>query len=140
MPGEPIAWSEVRLTVPFHDLDPLKVVWHGHYLKYFEIARSALYKRQGLDHFRYFEETGIAFPIIRSTVKHLAPLKFDDVFTCKASLVEASVKIVMDFEIRRLADGVVCAVGRTEQAAVRAPEMSLELAIPEDVRAVLGGR
>ncbi len=29
-------------TLPFHDLDPMRVVWHGNYMKYFEIARDGL--------------------------------------------------------------------------------------------------
>ena len=39
----------VELTVPFHDIDALRVVWHGHYLKYLEIARCELLKQCGLD-------------------------------------------------------------------------------------------
>ena len=29
--------AEVVIEVPFHDVDIMNVVWHGHYLKYFEI-------------------------------------------------------------------------------------------------------
>jgi len=31
---------EIRLEVPFHDVDALRIVWHGHYLKYLELART----------------------------------------------------------------------------------------------------
>ena len=33
---------EVTIRVPFFDLDPMQIVWHGNYLNYFEIARAAL--------------------------------------------------------------------------------------------------
>ena len=36
-------------TVPFHDVDPMGLVWHGHYLKYLDEARMALFDRSGLD-------------------------------------------------------------------------------------------
>src|SRR5690606_34986769 len=39
----------VRLVVPFHDCDPLFVAWHGRYLQYLEIARTALMKSRNLD-------------------------------------------------------------------------------------------
>ena len=39
----------VELDVPFHDVDGLRVVWHGHYLKYLEIARCALLRAHRLD-------------------------------------------------------------------------------------------
>ena len=29
----------IELTVPFYDVDSMDIVWHGHYLKYFEDAR-----------------------------------------------------------------------------------------------------
>ena len=38
---------EIRLSVPFHDLDPMDVVWHGNYLKYFDMARFALFREAG---------------------------------------------------------------------------------------------
>ena len=31
--------ADVIIEVPFHDVDTMNVVWHGHYLKYFEIPR-----------------------------------------------------------------------------------------------------
>ena len=32
--------ASVEITVPFHDVDMMEVVWHGHYTKYFEVARK----------------------------------------------------------------------------------------------------
>ena len=34
--------AEVVLTVSFHDCDPMGVVWHGNYFRFFEVAREAL--------------------------------------------------------------------------------------------------
>jgi len=129
---------EVRLEVPFHDLDPLRVVWHGNYLKYFEIARDALFRQQGLDLFAYFLKSGYVFPVIKTSVKYVHPLRHNDEFLSRAQLVDAKVKIVIDFEIVRSADNIVCAKGRSEQAAVKASDMTLELVIPEQIRIALG--
>ncbi len=35
----------IELAPAFHDLDPMEVVWHGHYVKYLEIARCALLEK-----------------------------------------------------------------------------------------------
>src|SRR5690625_7911324 len=32
----------IELTVTFYDVDSMDIVWHGHYLKYFEDARCCL--------------------------------------------------------------------------------------------------
>ena len=129
---------EVQLTIPFHDLDPLHIVWHGNYLKYFDIARFGLFNSAGIDLDEYYRKTGYLFPVTKTSTKHIIPLRYGDVFICKATVVEARIKIVLDFEIRRTSSGEICARGRGEQVAVKSPEMELELEIPEDVRRALG--
>ena len=59
------ACHEVELRVPFHDLDPLQIVWHGNYLKYFDIARFALFENAGIDLYKYYQRTGYLFPVIK---------------------------------------------------------------------------
>ena len=131
--------SSVKLRVPFYDIDLMHVVWNGNYQKYFEVARQALFKECGLDLCRYMQEKKYAFPVIRSKVKHIRPLRLDDEFICKATLREASVKIVIDFEIRLIANGQVCATGRSEQAALLMPEMEMVFKIPEEIQKALSG-
>ena len=130
---------EVTLKVPFHDLDPMQIVWHGHYMKYFDIARSELYDHLGVDLFAFHDKTRYIFPIIRTSVKHIHPLKRGDEFVCRATVKEARTKIVVVFEIRLVKDGTICARGSTEQVAVREPEMEMEFSIPEEISRALGG-
>ena len=42
--------EEITLAPAFHDCDPMQVVWHGNYFKYFEIARCALLQRYDYDY------------------------------------------------------------------------------------------
>lgn len=129
---------EVRLSVPFFDLDPMRIVWHGNYLNYFEIARAALFDHYGVDLYAYYEREGIIFPIIRTSTKHIFPLKHRDEMIVKATLVDANIKLVVDFEVRKAVDGSVCARGRTEQVAVKTPEMETLFGLPADIRSLLG--
>jgi len=128
----------VSLQVPFHDLDPLQVVWHGNYFKYFEIARAALFDSLGIDLYSTHLTSSIVFPIVRTATKHLYPLRFRDDFTCRAQLREARFKIVMDFEIRITENNRICATGMSEQVAVKVPEMELQMMIPKEIREKLG--
>ncbi len=32
--------AEVTFDIPFHDVDLMGIVWHGHYAKYLEVARA----------------------------------------------------------------------------------------------------
>ena len=129
---------EVKISVPFFDLDPMQIVWHGNYLNYFEDARRALLDHMGVDLYQYYERTGIVFPIIRTATKHIYPLRYGDEFVCKATLVDSRFKIVVDFEIRLAGDRALCAKGSTEQVAVRVPEMEMAFSIPEEIAGALG--
>jgi acyl-CoA thioester hydrolase len=131
--------ASVRRKVPFYDVDMMRVVWNGHYWKYFEEARQALFTQQGLSTFDGSEDKGWVFPVIRSEAKYIYPLRLHDEYVCTATLREAKVKIVVDFEIRRVADGKVCARGSSEQAAVKLPEMEMAFMIPAEVQNALWG-
>jgi acyl-CoA thioester hydrolase len=131
--------TSVKLKVPYYDVDLMQVVWNGHYLKYFEVARQALFRECGVDLHRYMQEKRYVFPVIRSMVKHIRPLRLDDEFICTAVLKEARIKIVLDFEIRLIANGKVCARGRSEQVALLVPEMEMAFKIPEEIQKALCG-
>ena len=55
--------AEAIIEIPFHDVDAAEIAWHGHYAKYFEIARCKL-----LDKFDYnypqMKASGYFWPII----------------------------------------------------------------------------
>jgi len=129
---------EVKIRVPFFDLDPMQIVWHANFLNYFEVARAALFENNGIDLYTFFETQQLIFPIIKTSTKHILPLRHRDEIICKATLVDAYVKIIVDFEIRRVSDGKVCARGRTEQVTVKAPEMETIFSVPEEIRDAFG--
>jgi acyl-CoA thioester hydrolase len=129
---------DFKRRVPFHDLDPLQIVWHGNYLKYFDIARFGLFKQAGLDLYQYFLTRQLIFPVTRSSAKHIVPLRYDDEFVCRATVTEAVYKIAMSFEIRLAGNGQICTRGKSEQVAVKMPEMEMQFEVPGDVTAALG--
>ncbi len=129
---------QLKFSVPFHDLDPLQVVWHGNYLKYFDITRADLFNKFGVDLYQVYKDSKYIFPITKTYTKHIFPLRFRDEFICKANLIEAQYKILIHFEIRLVKNNTLCAKGKSEQVAVKLPEMKIMLRIPDDVRKTLG--
>lgn len=127
----------IDLKVPFYDLDPMMIVWHGNYLKYFDRARFALFDAAGIDLYQYMVKEKYVFPITRTSTKHILPLRPNNDFTCKATVTEAHYKIAMDFEIRS-ADGRVYTRGSSEQVAVKLPDMELDFEIPPAIQKALG--
>jgi len=129
---------ETQFTVPFYDLDPMQMVWHGNYLKYFDIARSELFNALDIDLLDYFKKTNYLFPITKTSTKYIVSLRYRDEFKCKATVTEGEYKIVVDFEIRLIRDNQLCARGRSEQVAVKYPDMEIQFEIPDDIRTALG--
>ena len=129
---------EVKIKVPFFDLDPMQIVWHANYLNYFEIARAALFEDNGINLYTFAEKYQLIFPIIKTSTKHVLPLRHNDEIICKATLVDAYVKLIVDFEIRKATDGKICTRGRTEQVAVKIPGMEMLFSMPEEIRRAFG--
>ncbi len=90
--------AEVRLRAEFYDVDSLRVVWHGHYIKYMEKARCALLESIG---FSYTEmaASGYAWPIVSLKVKYCRPLVYRQEFVIRASLVEYENRIRIAYRV-----------------------------------------
>ncbi|MDB5848103.1 MAG: 4-hydroxybenzoyl-CoA thioesterase [Rhodoferax sp.] len=41
---------QIEVVPAFYDIDPMEIVWHGHYVKYLELARSALLHKFDYDY------------------------------------------------------------------------------------------
>jgi acyl-CoA thioester hydrolase len=95
--------AEVILEIPFHDVDSMNVVWHGHYLKYFEIARTALMRKAGLD-LPEMQQSGCVWPVVTCQVKYLRPLRYGQKVRVEAVLEAYDCRIAIRYEIHA-ADG-----------------------------------
>jgi len=109
--------TEVVITVPFHDIDSIGVAWHGHYAKYFEIARCAL-----LDSFGYgydaMRESGFMWPVIDMRTRYIKPVRFGQHIVVKATLREWENRLLIDYLVSDQASGQRLTRGTTSQVAV----------------------
>ena len=126
--GERVA--EVEIRVPFHDLDPVGIVWHGNYAKYFEIARCAL-----LDSFDYgydrMRESGYLWPVIDLQIRYVRPANFTQLLKVRATLVEWEHRLLIDYLIRDAVTSERLTKGRTSQVAVIVATNEMLLASPD---------
>ncbi len=79
--------EEVIIEVPFHDVDAMGVVWHGHYVKYLEIARTAMFRKIGLD-VPQLRATGYSWFVAECHLKYIRPLSYGMKVCVKATLLE----------------------------------------------------
>jgi len=109
-------YAEEEFTVEFFDLDPLRIVWHGNYLNYFETGRRALLEKIGYS-YDEMEKSGYAFPIIEISVKYLGSLRLKDRARVKAILMEYENRLLIRYEIRNAQTGILTTKGFSTQMA-----------------------
>lgn len=90
------------LEVPFHDVDPLFVAWHGHYYKYLEIARTVLQRHHRLDA-PDLRELGFAWFVIETRTRHVQALHYGERFRVFSWFVEDDPRVGIAYEIRSIA-------------------------------------
>lgn len=92
-------WSaEVELQVPFFDIDPMEIVWHGNYVKYLEVARCALFDRIGYN-YPQMKESGYVWPVIDLHLRYAAPARFGQKLRVRARIVEWENRLKLDYLI-----------------------------------------
>nr|WP_298718382.1 thioesterase family protein [uncultured Steroidobacter sp.] len=126
--------ASIDVTVAFHDIDIIGVMWHGHYLKYLETARWALMERLDFG-YQTMVESGYAWPIVEMHVKYLHAARMGDRLNVRASLIEWENRITMNYLVTRSADQERLARARSVQVAVDARTHALQFVTPEPLLA-----
>lgn len=109
--------AEIALTIPFHDVDALEIVWHGHYVRYLELARCAALKLIDYDYQR-MRESGYSWPVIDMKVRYPKPARFDQRVLVKAELVEWENRMLFRYEVLDAETRERLTVAETTQVAV----------------------
>jgi acyl-CoA thioester hydrolase len=108
---------EVPITIPFHDVDMIGVVWHGHYAKYFEVARCALLERLGYG-YDAMRASGYMWPVIDMRVRYIKAMRFGQRILVKATLREWENRLLIDYLVTDAETGQRLTKGSTSQVAV----------------------
>ena len=121
--------AEVEVIVPFFDVDSLEVVWHGHYVKYLEVARCALLDDIGHNYVR-MKHTGYAWPIIDLQLRYARPARFGQRLVVRAELVEWTNRLKIHYQLSDADSGERLTRASTIQVAVSLPSGDMQLVSP----------
>ena len=101
------------MKVRFHECDPLQIVWHGNYFKYFEEGREDFCRNHGISYLDA-KRHGYATPIVKTECEHKLPLKYGDEFEVETCFVNSeAAKIIFQYKIFS-SEKLIC-TGRTIQ-------------------------
>lgn len=123
-------WSaSVELTIPFHDLDPMAVAWHGNYAKYMEVARCALLQRIDYD-YPQMQESGYLWPVVEMHIHYARPLRYLQTIRVEAEIMEWEHRLKIRYTIRDATSGERLTRAHTVQVAIHADNHALRFVSP----------
>ena len=121
--------AAIEIEVPFHDVDVMEIVWHGHYSKYFELARCKLFDQIDYN-YPQMKASGFAWPVIDLRVRYIHSARFGQRLTVNAQVTEWEHRLRIDYRIFDTLSGQRIAKGHTSEVAVNMADSELCLASP----------
>ena len=129
MTATPDLSHEIEVVPPFFDIDSMDIVWHGHYVKYLELARCAL-----LDRFDYgytrMRESGYAWPVVELRLKYVRAATFNQPLIVRATIVEWQNRLKIDYAIRDAKTGEKVNTATSIQVAVDMATREMQFVSP----------
>lgn len=121
--------TAIELTVPFHDVDAMGVVWHGNYFRYFEVAREALLAKFNYG-YREMKASGYVWPVVDTRVKYRGTLSFEQRIRVQATIEEYENRLRIAYQIFDVATGKRTTTGYTIQVAVGIESQEMNFVSP----------
>jgi acyl-CoA thioester hydrolase len=122
--------SQTEIKVRFNEADPLGIVWHGHYVKYFEDGREAFGIMHGLDYLKVYK-LGFIIPVVGVQCDFKRPLRYGDRVIVETTFIPSeAAKLKFNFRLFNAATGELVATGSSVQVFLSKIDRILELSNP----------
>jgi len=116
--------------VRFSECDPLNIVWHGNYVKYFEDGREDFGRTHDFSYTEIYTQNGLSVPLVHLEMDYKRSLSFGETIRVETKLVDdPAAKIVFEYKIFNSKDELVC-TGKTIQAFVHMKKKELVITMP----------
>ena len=130
MRSKGVLQTTIELTVPFFDVDSMDVVWHGHYVKYLEVARCALLDDIG-HNYTQMREAGYAWPVIDLQLRYVQSARFGQRLRVHADLIEWQNRLLINYQLQDADSGMRLTRASTTQVAVKVSTGEMQLVSPQ---------
>jgi acyl-CoA thioester hydrolase len=110
--------SMSMLRVRYAETDKMGVAYYANYFVWFEVGRADLLRSLGWT-YREMEHAGVSLPVIEAHCQYHRSARYDDELSVKtAGRMLSPVRMEFTYQVRRNADDVLAASGRTVHAAL----------------------
>jgi acyl-CoA thioester hydrolase len=120
-----------ELDVKFSEADPLGIVWHGHYIRYFEDGREAFGKKYGLGYLEVHKQ-GYVIPVVNVQCDYKRSLRYGDTVIIETEFVACeAAKMKFNYRLLNAATKEVVATGSSTQVFLDLAGSVLQLTNPD---------
>lgn len=120
--------------IRFSEVDSLGIVWHGHYLQYFEEGREAFGKEHGLGYLDFYNQ-GYIVPIVNVQCDYKKVLHYGDRIIIETIYTPCEpAKINFKYRLLNAITGELVVTGSTTQVFLSKDDFTLQLINPDFFR------
>lgn len=129
-PMKKVLTHKTEIAVKFNEADPLGIVWHGHYISYFEDGREAFGEAHGCRYLDFYKN-GYVVPIVSVNCNYKKSLKYGDRVIIEASYIPTpAAKMNFEYTLYNAKTGDVVATGTSVQVFLDLENSNLQLTRP----------
>ncbi len=130
MTGENNLVSKTEVLVRFNEADPLGIVWHGHYIRYFEDGREDFGKRFGIGYLDFYKN-GLVIPVVNVDCSFKKSLRYGDTVIVETSYIPCeAAKIQFHYRLYNKETKELVATGHSIQVFLEKENSTLQLLNP----------
>ena len=105
-----------RIRVKFSEIDSMRCVWHGSYVKYFEDGRESFGRHYPGIGYADMERAGIYAPVYDLHIHYSTPVGLNDTVIIHTKYKHhLGARLDYEYEIYRESHGALCCTGSTTQ-------------------------
>ncbi len=123
--------NSTNLRIRFNEVDPLGIVWHGHYIRFFEDGREAFGAEHGLTYMDIYRK-GYVAPVVKINCDYKKSLAYGDEITIITTFVNSpAAKMCFSYRIIHQSTGELIAEGSSVQVFLDDKKRELQLIAPD---------
>lgn len=121
--------NTTEISPRFSEVDSMGIVWHGHYIQYFEVGREGFGKEFGIGYMDVYAQ-GFFLPIVNINCSYKKPIPYDKPFLIETRYIDSpAAKIQFAYTLTCTDKNEIYATGNSEQVFLT-KERKLHLTVP----------
>lgn len=122
--------DRTEILVRFNEADPLGIVWHGHYIRYFEDGREAFGNKHGIGYLDFYKK-GYVVPIVSVQCDFKKSLRYGDKVIIETNFIPCdAAKLKFCYRLFNSMTDEMVATGSSVQVFLDAENSILQLTNP----------